>query len=94
MADGSSPNAATDSKFWDTSNEGAKMGGLTPTQAVTDFVHTQGGKAAKLESGKVDLMGGIFAAASLYTDHLVQQIYGLRLRPSILVNPLPLGLLR
>ena len=67
MADGSSPNAATDSKFWDTSNEGAKMGGLTPTQAVTDFVHTQGGKAAKLESGKVDLMGGIFAAASLYT---------------------------
>lgn len=65
--DGSSPNAATDSKFWDTSNEGAKMGGLTPTQAVTDFVHTQGGKAAKLESGKVDLMGGIFAAASLYT---------------------------
>ena len=43
------------------------MGGLTPTQAVTDFVHTQGGKAAKLESGKVDLMGGIFAAASLYT---------------------------
>lgn len=54
MADGSSPNAATDSKFWDTSNEGAKMGGLTPTQAVTDFVHTQGGKAAKLESGKVD----------------------------------------
>ena len=60
-------NAATDSKFWDTSNEGAKMGGLTPTQAVTDFVHTQGGKAAKLESGKVDLMGGIFAAASLYT---------------------------
>ena len=65
--DGSSPNTATDSKFWDTSNEGAKMGGLTPTQAVTDFVHTQGGKAAKLESGKVDLMGGIFAAASLYT---------------------------
>lgn len=65
--DSSSPNAATDSKFWDTSNEGAKMGGLTPTQAVTDFVHTQGGKAAKLESGKVDLMGGIFAAASLYT---------------------------
>ena len=65
--DGSSHNAATDSKFWDTSNEGAKMGGLTPTQAVTDFVHTQGGKAAKLESGKVDLMGGIFAAASLYT---------------------------
>ena len=65
--DGSSANAATDSKFWDTSNEGAKMGGLTPTQAVTDFVHTQGGKAAKLESGKVDLMGGIFAAASLYT---------------------------
>ena len=65
--DGSSPNAATDSNFWDTSNEGAKMGGLTPTQAVTDFVHTQGGKAAKLESGKVDLMGGIFAAASLYT---------------------------
>lgn len=65
--DGSSPNAATDPKFWDTSNEGAKMGGLTPTQAVTDFVHTQGGKAAKLESGKVDLMGGIFAAASLYT---------------------------
>lgn len=35
------------------------MGGLTPTQAVTDFVHTQGGKAAKLESGKVDLMGNI-----------------------------------
>lgn len=65
--DGSSPNAATDSIFWDTSNEGAKMGGLTPTQAVTEFVHTQGGKAAKLESGKVDLMGGIFAAASLYT---------------------------
>ena len=65
--DSNSPNAATDPKFWDTSNEGAKMGGLTPTQAVTDFVHTQGGKAAKLESGMVDLMGGIFAAASLYT---------------------------
>lgn len=62
--DGSSPNAATDSKFWDTSNEGAKRGGLTPTQAVTDFVHTQGGKAAKLTSGEVL---GIFAAASLYT---------------------------
>ena len=60
--DGSSPNAATDSKFWDTSNEGAKMGDL-PQPVCT-------------------------------RDHLVQQIYGLRLRPSILVNPLPLGLLR
>lgn len=70
------------------------MGGLTPTQAVTDFVHTQGGKAAKLESGKVDLMGEYLPQPVCTRDHLVQQIYGLRLRPSILVNPLPLGLLR
>ena len=48
------------------SSASATLTGLT-SQAVTDFVHTQGGKAAKLESGKVDLMGGIFAAASLYT---------------------------
>ena len=61
---GSSPNADTNSKFWDTSNEGASAGGLTPTNATADFVHTQGGKAAKLTSGEVL---GIFAAASLYT---------------------------
>ena len=61
------PNVNASTKFWDTSNKGASAGGLTPTEATTDFVHTQGGKAAKLESGKVDLMGGIFAAASLYT---------------------------
>lgn len=61
---GSSPNADTNAKFWDTSNEGASAGGLTPTNATADFVHTQGGKAAKLTSGKVL---GIFAAASLYT---------------------------
>ena len=62
--DGSSPNADTNAKFWDTSNEGASAGGLTPTNATADFVHTQGGKAAKLTSGEVL---GIFAAASLYT---------------------------
>lgn len=61
---GSSPNADTNAKFWDTSNEGASAGGLTPTNATADFVHTQGGKAAKLTSGEVL---GIFAAASLYT---------------------------
>lgn len=61
---GSSPNADTNAKFWDTSNEGASKGGLTPTNATADFVHTQGGKAAKLTSGEVM---GIFAAASLYT---------------------------
>lgn len=61
---GSSPNADTNAKFWDTSNEGASAGGLTPTNATEDFVHTQGGKAAKLTSGEVL---GIFAAASLYT---------------------------
>ena len=61
---GSSPNADTNAKFWDTSNEGASAGGLTPTNATADFVHTQGGKAAKLPSGEVL---GIFAAASLYT---------------------------
>lgn len=61
---GSSPNADTNAKFWDTSNEGASRGGLTPTNATEDFVHTQGGKAAKLTSGEVL---GIFAAASLYT---------------------------
>lgn len=61
---GSSPNADTNAKFWDTSNKGASAGGLTPTEATTDFVHTQGGKAAKLTSGEVL---GIFAAASLYT---------------------------
>lgn len=61
---GSSPNADTNAKFWDTSNEGASAGGLTPTNATADFVHTQGGKAAKLTSGGVL---GIFAAASLYT---------------------------
>ena len=61
---GSSPNADTNAKFWDTSNEGARAGGLTPTNATADFVHTQGGKAAKLTSGEVL---GIFAAASLYT---------------------------
>lgn len=61
---GSSPNADTNAKFWDTSNEGASKGGLTPTNATADFVHTQGGKAAKLTSGEVL---GIFAAASLYT---------------------------
>ena len=61
---GSTPNADTNAKFWDTSNEGASAGGLTPTNATADFVHTQGGKAAKLTSGEVL---GIFAAASLYT---------------------------
>ena len=61
---GSSPNADTNAKFWDTSNEGASAGGLTPTNATAYFVHTQGGKAAKLTSGEVL---GIFAAASLYT---------------------------
>ena len=61
---GSSPNADTNAKFWDTNNEGASARGLTPTNATADFVHTQGGKAAKLTSGEVL---GIFAAASLYT---------------------------
>lgn len=61
------PNADKSTKFWDTSNEGAKMGGLIPTQAVTDFVNTPGGQAAKLESMKVKIGAGIFAAASLYT---------------------------
>ena len=58
------PNVDASTKFWDTSNKGASAGGLTPTEATTDFVHTQGGKAAKLTSGEVL---GIFAAASLYT---------------------------
>lgn len=64
---GDFPNADENSKFWDTSNKGASMGGLTPTTAVTDVVNTPGGKAAKLVSGKVKIGGGIFAAASLYT---------------------------
>lgn len=58
------PNVNASTKFWDTSNKGASAGGLTPTEATTDFVHTQGGKAAKLTSGEVM---SIFAAASLYT---------------------------
>ena len=62
-----SPNADANTKFWDTSNAGASRGGLTPTQPTESFVHTQGGKAAMLQSGKVNLGNGIFAAASLYT---------------------------
>ena len=60
-----SPNAPTETKFWDTSNKGANTISIkNPTRGVNTPVHTKGGMAAELKSEKVL---SFFAAASLYT---------------------------
>lgn len=58
------PNASGDTKWWDTSNEGASLGGLTPTTRSTDVpTGVSSTYSVRMETGSAF---GVLAAGSLY----------------------------